>query len=123
MQPMFGFIQQKEGRRSKRRELEMDRAREEREAFLEEKQSLKEQGIDLDAPQEALACPRCKAVYDFGAECPECRVDLVGVSAVDKVGEVRPYRPDRSWIFIYLLPGIITVLGGVGLWIFLASTG
>ncbi len=124
MQPLFGFFpKKKKSRLTSAQRREQNSAMDERDAFLAEKARLKEQGIDLDAPQEPLACPRCKEVYDFGAECPECMVELVGVSMVDDATPVAVQLTDRSWIFIYALPGVLAVAAGIGIWWVVHTTG
>lgn len=63
----------------------------ERDRRLELKKVYLERGIDLDAPEEPLVCPSCGTRYDFGAECPDCRARLVGVSSADLVDpEIAP---------------------------------
>ena len=116
MKPMFGFINTKDPTLSRRKTAELERAEEERAAFLAEKASLKEQGLDLDAPTERLACPRCKESFDFGDTCPTCQVELVGASAVDTADPVAVEGPDRTWILIYALPGVLALAAGVGIW-------
>ncbi len=124
MQPLFGFFpKQKKSRLNASQKREQNAALDEREAFLEEKKRLKEQGIDLDAPQEQLACPKCKQVYEFGAECPECLVELVGLSVVDDATPIAVETRDRVWILIYLLPGIAAVALGFGIWWLVRSGG
>lgn len=116
MKPMFGFVQTKDPSFNRRKTAELERAEEERSAFLAEKAALKEQGIDLDAPTEELACPRCKTIYGFGDICPECQVELVGTSAMDTVDPVEIEGPDRAWIFLYVIPGVIAVAAAVVIW-------
>jgi hypothetical protein len=117
MKPMFGFVQTKDPSFNRRKTAELEKAEEEREAFLAEKAALKERGIDLDAPTESLACPRCKTVYGFGDVCPDCQVELVGSSAMDTVDPVEVDGPDRVWILIYLLPAIIALGAAVAIWL------
>jgi hypothetical protein len=116
MKPMFGFVQTKDPSINRRKTAELEKAEGEREAFLEEKRRLKEQGIDLDAPQERLGCPRCKTVYDFGDTCPECQVELVGASAVETADPVAVEGPDKLWIFLYVVPGVIAVAMAIAIW-------
>ncbi|MFH1467351.1 MAG: hypothetical protein ABIO70_23410 [Pseudomonadota bacterium] len=124
MQPLFGLAASPQGQRPRHAAREREAAQDEREAFLEEKARLKEQGIDLDAPTEGLACPRCKAGYAFGDVCPDCGVELVGMSAVDKVDPVQVVTgPDRGWLWFGLLPGLVAALAGIAIWIWIAGQG
>jgi hypothetical protein len=117
MKPMFGFVQTKDPSIHRRKTAELEKAEEERAAFLAEKAELKAQGIDLDAPTEQLACPRCKTTYGFGDICPDCQVELVGASAMDTVEPVEVEGPDRAWIFLYAVPGVLALgLAGVIWW-------
>jgi hypothetical protein len=121
MKPMFGFVQTRDPSINRRKTAEVEKAEEERAAFLAEKAALKEQGIDLDAPTEQLACPRCKTVYGFGDICPECQVELVGASAVDTADPVAVEGPDRMWIFLYAIPGVLALALAVGIWMMVAA--
>lgn len=44
--------------------------------------SLRSRAGQWEPSAEPLACPACKTEYDFGDACPDCDVDLVGVSVV-----------------------------------------
>ena len=97
-----------------RRQRERDHEEQERERQLALKEEYLARGVDLDAPLEALACPRCKQRYAFGAECPDCGVYLVGLSALDKATPQRPYK-ERAWpLPIRLLALGIVVFGVLG---------
>ncbi len=123
MKPMFGLVPSRDPTIHRRKTAELEKAEDEREAFLEEKKRLKEQGIDLDAPTERLACPRCKTVYDFGDTCPDCQVELVGASAADTADPVAVEGPDKLWIFLYVIPGIIAVGMAVAIWMWVSGAG
>ncbi len=123
MKPMFGFVQTKDPSISRRKTAELEKAEDERAAFLEEKQRLKEQGIDLDAPTERLGCPKCKTVYDFGDVCPDCQVELVGASAVETADPIAVEGPDWLWIPLYVVPGILAVAMGIAIWMFVSGSG
>lgn len=121
MKPMFGFVQTKDPSFQRRKTAEIEKAEDERAAFLAEKAALKAQGIDLDAPTEKLGCPRCKQIYDFGDVCPSCEVELVGASAVETADPVAVDGPDRVWIYIYVIPGVLAVAAAVAIWLVVSS--
>lgn len=51
-------------------------------------------GLVDDSP-ELLACPSCRATWQFGDACPTCDVLLVSESLVDLVEPET--APDRGW--------------------------
>lgn len=72
-----------------------------------------------DTNGEALACPRCKATYDFGASCIDCDVVLVSASMADQV-EPQPVTPPINWrqrIFDAAAVSLITAAAAGG-WFF-----
>ncbi len=121
MKPMFGFVQTRDPSLHRRKTAELEKAEDEREAFLEEKAALLAQGIDLDAPEERLGCPRCKTVYDYGDVCPDCQVELVGASAVETADPIEVEGTDRMWILLYAIPGVIAVAMAVAIWMAVSS--
>jgi hypothetical protein len=124
MKPMFGLVPSRDPTIHRRKTAELEKAEEERGAFLEEKKRLlEEQGIDLDAPTEQLGCPRCKTVYGFGDVCPTCQVELVGASAVETADPIEVEGPDRMWIFLYAIPGVIAVAMAVAIWLVVRGGG
>lgn len=121
MKPMFGFVQTRDPSLHRRKTAELEKAEEERAAFLAEKAALKEQGIDLDAPTERLGCPRCETIYDFGDVCPDCQVELVGASAVETADPIAVEGPDRVWIFIYVIPGVLALAAAIAIWLVVSA--
>ncbi len=114
----FGFDNK---RPDKARQLELSHAEKEREEMLKEKEALKAQGIDLDEPQEQLTCPGCGTSYEFGNDCPDCGLPLVGDSAADDVKGAPPPSPDRGILFSLVIPGVLVILGSVALWLYLSQ--
>jgi hypothetical protein len=53
-----------------------------------------------------MACPKCRARYAVGSECPDCRVELVGESFIDAA----PPRSTRPVLFDWLFTNLITVV-------------
>lgn len=102
-------------KRRDERERVMTRLEEEREEHLKIKAELKEQGIDLDAPEEDLGCPRCGATYTYGDTCPECLVPLVGLSSLELARSAPPPTRDIGWI-LALVTGLLVAGAGCALW-------
>ena len=70
-----------------------------------------------EGPMDALACPRCLALYEMGSHCPSCDVELVPEGMGDL--SVPPPPPRRMVGRILVSLGLL--FGSIGLYAWLAT--
>lgn len=63
---------------------------------------------------EKLMCPACNTTYDWGNECPDCGVQLVGESLAEACATTVPSRRIPGWLDVVMgLIGFVALLHGV----------
>lgn len=66
------------------------------------KERLSGRAPERTLPAEDLGCPRCKAHYPFGNDCPDCQVPLMPLCAM----ALEPAPPER-WPWLKLLLALV----------------
>ncbi len=118
-QPGFEALAREIRRAQRRQEAMLERRRQR----VQDRRERERRGARVDSgPAEGLICPRCRASYTFGDNCPTCGDELVCESWVDAACEpVRERVRLRNMPALAMLAAVVAVFGSVGLTLLLAQ--